>query len=151
MKLLKFSLLVTFLLMSMSVFAQVAAELPVTDFLAQVIEAIKSFGGLAWGMKVAAVITLIISSMKVSFIRQYTWDKVHGSLKALIAPALGLIAGLLSMGKFDGASLVAWAFAGAGAVLLNSVLDGVKQLPGVGPQYVALINFIEMILMKPKA
>lgn len=135
----------------MSVFAQVAAELPVTDFLAQVIEAIKSFGGLAWGMKVAAVITLIISSMKVSFIRQYTWDKVHGSLKVLIAPALGLIAGLLSMGKFDWASLTAWAAAGAGAVLISNLLAGVKQLPGIGAQYVSLINLFEMLLGKPKA
>jgi hypothetical protein len=138
----------SFLFISMVAFAQ-QVELPVQDFFAQVLEAVKGFGGLSWGMKVGVVITILISSMKVSLIRQWTWDKVPASMKVLVAPGLALIAGIVSVGKWDAPSLMAWVLAGGGAILIDNLLAGVKEIPNVGPKYLRLINFISGILRKP--
>ena len=131
--------------------AEAVADVPVMDFMAQVFEAVKGFGGMSWGLKVAAILFLVIGSMKVSILRTYTWDKVPAALKVWLAPFLAFLAGMFSLGTFDKVQLAAWAFAGAGAVLLDQVLDGIKKIPGIGAQYIAVIDFISMLLRKPKA
>jgi hypothetical protein len=128
-----------------------AADLPLGDLLSQIMEAVKGFGGMAWGMKIAVLIGLLIASMKVSIIRPYTWDKVPASLKVWLAPFLAMVAGVAAYGKFDKASLIAFMLAGGGAVLLDQVLEGVKQIPGLGPQYVSAIEFMSKLLKKPTA
>jgi hypothetical protein len=119
-----------------------------TDFMTQVLEAIKSFGGLGWMLKVSAVLTVILSSMKVSFFRGLIWDKL-GALKPWLAPVLGLCAGVLTLGAGGSitlAGVMAWASAGAGAVILHELLDTVKAIPGLGPMWVSAIDLISGLL-----
>lgn len=125
------------------------------DFLNQVLSAIQGFGGLSFMLKVSAIITLIIASMKVSALNQLLWSKL-GSFQAWLAPILGLIAGILSLGSEGPLSLAkvfAYMAAGSGAILLHELLDTVKAIPGLGAVYVAIINLIEgsIIGSKPNA
>lgn len=115
------------------------------QFLAEVFSSVQGFGGLPWGAKIIVLITLIISSMKVSILRQYVWDRL-GPAKVLIAPTLGLVAGLMSLEHKTLPNLVAYIMAGAGAILLHQLLDAFKELPMIGPKYLWLIDGAKKLL-----
>ena len=123
------------------------------DFLAQVLQVIKDFGGLSMMAKIASIVMIVISSMKVSFLSPY-WAKL-GNLQAWLAPVLGLVAGLLMVASGSGsltwASAMAYALSGAGAIMLHNLLDLVKAIPGLGPIYVSVIDIIESRLGGPAA
>jgi hypothetical protein len=125
-----------------------------SDFMTQVLAAIKSFGGLSWVLKIAAIVTLILASMKVSILNTYVWSKL-GNFKTWAAPLLGLIAGVLSLSQGTAgislAALTAYVGAGSGAILLHELLDTVKAIPGIGPKWVELITVIETYLGGPAA
>lgn len=119
-----------------------AAELPVADFLSQVFDAVKQFGGLPWMGKIALIVLLLIGSMRVSVLNTLVWSKL-GAAKAWVAPLLGLLAGLLSMGKaLTLASALAYVGAGAGAVLLYELLALVKATPKLGPLWASAVGLI---------
>lgn len=120
------------------------------DFLMQVFAAIKALGGLSWVMKIASIITLIIASMKVSFLNDLLWAKL-GAFKAWAAPVLGLIAGIIMLPHLGLAEVFAYISAGAGAVIFHELLDSIKAIPGLGPVYVTVINLIEGALGGPSA
>lgn len=131
-----------------------AAPAAPADFLTQVLATIQNFGGLSTLMKVSAVILLLIASVKVSFLNQLIWSKL-GIYQSLVAPVLGLIAGLV--GLFGGgspitiASVLAYLGAGVGAMGLHEVLDGIKAVPGIGPTWVSIISAIENALGGPSS
>jgi hypothetical protein len=131
----------------------IPAEIPVTDFFAQLLQTIKELGGVPWVGKIALIITLIISSMKVSFLNDLLWSKL-GGWKAAVAPVLGLIAGLLSMAASPGgitlSGVIAYVSAGAGAIILHEIFDLLKLIPGVGPMWASVIDFIQGLLGGPK-
>lgn len=139
-------------LISMTCFADgPVIDIPIDQFFNQVIDMIKQFGGIPWTLKVASIIALIISSMKVSFVRVF-WDKL-GWIKPFVASILGLIAGILVLvnsGNVSFAGVIAYMFAGAGAVILHEMLDSIKGIPGIGPTYVSIIDFIGGLLKKPE-
>jgi hypothetical protein len=132
-----------FALIALPVFA-LAADLPAQDFLAQVFEAVKGLGGLSWMGKIASIMLLIVASMKVSFLRPL-WDKL-GPAKAILAPVLGLIAGCIAMPSLSLQGLMAYLFAGAGAIVLHELLDALKSVPGLGGLYVGVIDFVMKLL-----
>ena len=122
-------------------------ELPLDQFLAQVMAAIKALGGLPWALKIASIVLLIIASMKVAVVRNLIWDRL-GAAKAFVAPVLGLIVGLLSMaaeGNVTVAGVFAYLFAGAGALAIHELLDAVKGIPGIGQKYIQVCEFISKI------
>lgn len=123
------------------------------DFFAQMLEAIRAFGGLSMMAKISTVIMVIVSSMKVTFLRELLWSKL-GAAQAWVAPLLGLIAGILGLGN-DGqislASVMAYVAAGAGAVILHELLDSVKAIPGIGEIYISLIKIVQGFLGGKKA
>ncbi len=121
------------------------------DFLSQVVAVVKSWGGLSSLLKISAVIALLIASMKVSFLNSLIWAKL-GGFQVYLAPVLGLIGGLLSIGVSGPvtiASVFLYASAGGGAVFLHEILDSIKAIPGLGAVYVSLINTIESDLGGP--
>lgn len=122
------------------------------DFLDQVVQAAKVFGGLPEVLKIASIVTILIASMKVSFLNDLVWSKL-GAAKSWVAPLLGLVAGLLGLGAggqpITLASAFAYMAAGAGAVILHELLDSIKAIPGLGPQYVAFIELVEKVLGGP--
>lgn len=114
--------------------AQAAADVPVQDFAAQVLGAISSFGGLPWVGKIALIVTVVLSSIKVLPIRTLIWDKL-GNAKAFAAPVLGLILGVLTLaqgGQLSFAGVMAYVSAGAGAIILHELVDALKAAPWVG-------------------
>lgn len=140
--------------MVFSVFGQTPAppEVPPMDFLAQVLEYVKQFGGLPWVLKIAGIITILLASMKVTFLNNLIWAKL-GKAKAWAAPVLGLILGVLSLtssGQLSLAGILAYISAGAGAVILHELLDTIKGIPGLGPVWVEVINVISSFLGGPK-
>lgn len=125
--------------------------IPADQFFNQVLQAVKDFGGIPWTLKIASIITLIISTMKVSFIRPL-WEKL-GWIKGIVAPVLGLAGGILilvSEGHFSISGLFAYMFAGAGAIVLHEMLDGLKQIPGIGSTFLSIIEFAQSALKAPK-
>lgn len=142
-------------LLSTSAFAQVAdgaAQLPAADFAAQVLQAIKSMGGVSTLVKVSVVLTLIVSSMKVSFLNQLIWSKL-GSVKVFVAPALAIVVGVIEMmsggSKLSLPMLMAYLAAGGGAVALHEILDALKSIPGIGSVWIALIDLVSSALGGP--
>lgn len=120
----------------------------VLTFFTQVSMLVENWGGYTWMLKVGGVITVIISAVKVSFIRPL-WDKL-GEAKFWLAPLLGLAAGLMSMGtELTWASAFAYMQAGAGAVILHELLDMVKKIPGIGSVWVSVIDIIKIMLKAP--
>lgn len=115
------------------------------SFLADVLKAVKDFGGLDWMARVASIILLIVSSLKVTFLRQLIWDKLDtklGDYKALVPLALSLVAGILGQGSLSWTTAVAYLGAGAGAIVLHELLDAVKSLPGIGSVWKTIIEIV---------
>ena len=134
------------LLLPLLAFAQ---DMQPADFLAQVFEAVKGFGGLPWAGKVISICGILVASMKVSMLRDLVWNKL-GAAKVLAAPVLAMVGGAMSLWVAGvaptKAQIMAYFLAGAGAILVKNVLDGVKQLPAIGEAYVKWIEMIERIL-----
>jgi hypothetical protein len=150
MKLFKYlgAVLATFAIsLSYSFLAFADETVPVDSFLTQVLNFVKSAGGMPWTLKVAGVVLLVVASMKVSFMKPI-WDKL-GAAKAWLAPLLGFVGGFLSL-AVDGTvtlpALVAYSFAGAGAVVLHELLDSIKAMPGLGAMWISVIGVIQGLL-----
>lgn len=122
-----------------------APSLPVGDFLSQVFEVVKNLGGLSWGAKIIALITLAISSLKVSALEEKVWDKL-GAAKVLVAPVLGLIVGLISLPSLSGPAVIAYLMAGAGSIILHQILKAIQDMPFVGAKIKIGIYFISKLL-----
>lgn len=123
------------------------------DFIALVFETVKGAGGLSTLPLLSAIITILVSSLKVAPITRLLWSKL-GWAQVLVAPLLGLAAGILGLGA-AGAPITlplvfAYVTAGAGAVFLHELLDGLKGAPALGPVYRALVAWVEALLA-PKA
>lgn len=141
-----------FLFLAMCVGCQAfAQENGDVSFFTQVIDYVEAFGGLSWVLKIAGGITLILSTMKVSFLKPI-WDKL-GDAQAWAAPVLGLISGLLMTavdGNFTWAAVSAYVFSGAGAIILHELLDTIKSIPKLGTGWVTVIEVIKSLLGSPK-
>jgi len=118
------------------------------DFFKQIISFVQSFGGYSWGLKISGICMIIVSSMKVSFLKPL-WDKL-GSFQVFAAPFLGVIIGLLNMGTFSWAKFLAYFAAGIGASYLYEILDLIKLIPGIGKIYISGIDLLKSILHAPK-
>lgn len=126
-------------------------EVSTVDFFSQVLDVIKKIGGVSTLLKISLIITLIVSSMKVSFLNAWIWSKL-GPWKVWSAPVLALIAGVLGLGAGGAAITPALVFAyltaGAGSVFMHEILDSLKAMPGLGKVYLAAIAIIESTLSK---
>ena len=118
----KISLCLMMMFFAVFAFAQDTVPQPVETiegFFTQTLTLIKQFGGLPWVLKIAGISAVLISTLKVSAIRELTWDKL-GNAKVWAAPILGLIFGVLSLGSnLTLASALAYISAGAGAIILH--------------------------------
>jgi hypothetical protein len=130
-------------------FAQSAVPQPVDTvegIFSQALTLIKQFGGLPWVLKIAGISAILISTLKVSAIRELTWDKL-GDAKVWAAPILGLVFGILSLGTdLTWASALAYVSAGAGAIIFHELLDSIKAIPGIGSVWVSIIDVIQSLL-----
>lgn len=118
-------------------------ELPADQFLVELFRAVEGMGGAGGMVKISAIITLLLSSMKVSALNKIVWSRL-GPAKAWAAPSLGLAAGIASL-VASGApltlpELVAYFSAGSGAVVLHQLMDSLKGVPGIGGAYLRVIE-----------
>jgi hypothetical protein len=93
---------------------------------------------------------MLVSSLKVSFLRTLIWDKL-GAFQVLLAPALSLAIAMLAVTPFTAQTALAALLTGGGAVALHQMLDALKQAPFIGDAIKKVIAFIEMLLggLKP--
>lgn len=140
----KFTLALFAFIVSMFTFSVFAQDvLPPEEFFKQVLATLQSFGGMYPTVKLSGIIMLVIASMKVTYLNTLIWSKL-GQLQIWVAPLLGLLAGVLALGKdLTPASALAYATVGAGAVFIHEVFDLIKAIPGIGPFYIFIINMIE--------
>lgn len=138
------------LFLSVAAFASDLADYPADKFFGDIFETVKAFGGMPWTLKIAAIVTLVISSMKVSFVRPL-WDKL-GWAKGIVWAVLSVLVGIVTLssgGNLTFAGVAAYLFAGAGAVILHELLDSLKGIPGVGGVYLSIIEFAQKLLKAP--
>lgn len=124
-----------------------AEDLPAEQFLSQVLAAVAQFGGLPWMAKIASICLLLTASMKVPFIRSLLWDKL-GKAQALVAPLLGLAAGILSMQPITLPGVLAYVGAGAGAIILYELLDFLKVPAASNAMVLGILNFLQSLIKK---
>lgn len=153
-KLMALALMASFAMMMVAPFAAHAQDAtatpaatapvdPVVTLTTQVLKAITDIGGLDTVGKIALIVTILVSSTKVSFLKTLVWDKL-GAAQAWVAPLLGLLAGILSQGSsLTLATALAYVASGAGALVLHELLDTVKAIPGLGSLWVSVIGVIE--------
>lgn len=134
-------------------FAQDGSVMEPQDFFVQIIQAVQKIGGLSTLGIISLVITLLVSSLKVSFMNDLLWSKL-GDLKFWVAPLLAAVGGFLQQiattGGFTWAALFVFLTAGTGAVFVHEILDLIKKIPGIGPMYIMIINLIQATLGGPK-
>lgn len=106
--------------------------------------------GMLAGM--SALVMLIIASLKNSMLRAMVWDKLKWG-KVFVAPVMSIVLvfmGMMAKGMtIDGKAVLAALFVGGGAVALHEILDGLKQVPGIGGIWVNLIDMAGKLLGKP--
>lgn len=123
--------------------------LSLAEFVAQVIRTSETIGNLPTMLQISAIIMLVVSSLKVTVLRRLIWERL-GAGQVLVAPMLGLIAGLVGLGTAGGPVtlpiVLTYVMAGGGAVFLHELLDALKALPGVGMAYIHAIEMIERAL-----
>lgn len=130
---------------------QTAVPVDVGDvgpFLLAMVKAIQDLGGLSIFMKVSVILSLLISSMKVSAVRPW-WDKL-GAGKPWVAPGLALLAGVFGLGAGGAvvtpAMVLTYVMAGGGAIAFHELISSLKSLPGVGPKFVQAVSILESVL-----
>ena len=137
-------------MVNMTVMTAMAQEVVNSDaeFIKSVYETIKAFGGFDFVTKVSACIMILISSMKVSFLRPL-WTKL-GNGQIWLTMGLGFVAGLcdafVGQDKFSWSIVAAYTFAGAGAPVLHLILESIKSIPGLGDVYKSVITIIMEML-----
>lgn len=108
-------------------------------------------GDLEWALKVGALISIMLSSLKSSALRPF-WDKL-GNAKALAGPVLGIVAGVLAMiahhEPITLRSLLEYFAAGGGAIAFHEILGWVRGLPGLNKYIAMAIDLVEMVLRRP--
>jgi hypothetical protein len=150
----KYLLFLPLLLIGGFALAQATDVVTMDQFSIDVLQAIQKFGGMTWLGKVASIVFLVLASMKVSFFNQIFWSKL-GRLQPWMAPALGLLAGILAPAVTGEAwtlsGALAYMAAGSGAIILHELLGLIKVIPGIGPVWIKVIEVLESVTGGPTA
>ena len=150
MKQVKFLVLFSMLIYSVSLFAQVVPteELPVDKLFEMLLGLVTSWKTMGTPVKITAIIFLLIATMKNSFARKYVWDKL-GWAKILVAPVLSMIAFAVTISPFNLKTVVLALVFGAGASYLANVVKAIREIPGLGTVWVQVMDWIGNLLGKP--
>lgn len=117
----------------------------------QVLSMFQTWKAMGWQAGLAALMTVLLSTMKNSLLRAWLWDKIPASVKVLVAPILGILIFALGMGKFDGQVFWAGITTGVASVYLHQLLDALKEAPYIGEKVKAVIAWLASLLKKPEA
>jgi hypothetical protein len=153
-----FLAIVSLIFMSTLLYAADAVVVsPDTDFINAVFALVKGWGGLSSAVKISSVITLVISTFKVSYFKGI-WNSlkitINGkvvSFQMLAVPVLSIVIGLIGQGNISLQAIVAYCVMGAGAVYFHELLDIIKELPIASPIFKVIMSVITSILGGNKA
>jgi hypothetical protein len=95
---------------------------------------------------VAIIVRVLLSTMKVSVIRQKLWDKLSVEVKAIVPPALGLIAAILAIQPLTPASVLLGVTSGALAIPLHHLLKAIESLPKINASVKLVVSIAAKIL-----
>lgn len=113
---------------------------------------VSGWGGLEYTVKINAIMTILISSMKVSFLKPL-WDKIkdikitykgvvqHINAQTYFVLFLHIIVGIITQGNFTLPAILAYVFIGGGSVYFHELADGLKNIPIIGD----VLKWIEVI------
>ena len=112
-----------------------AADMSLGELIAQAVAdwgSVSGLGGTAlFTGIVALVLRVLLSTMKVSILRQWLWDKLPDWSKWLVAPVVGVVLFALTVHPFSLKLLWVGLASGAGAVVLHELLSKIEALPGI--------------------
>jgi hypothetical protein len=134
--------------------AQAASSVVETDgnIFGAIWKLVSGWGGLNYTVKVNAIMTLLISSMKVSFLKPL-WDKIKvikitykGVVQEINAQVyfvlfLHIIVGIITQGNYSFNAILAYVFIGGGSVYFHELASGLKNVPIIGQ----ILEWIETI------
>lgn len=140
-----------FAFLSMIMFATVAVAQAVepapSDLLGALLRALADWQSVGWQAGVAALLTILISTVKLSWAQVY-WNKL-GYFKVFVAPVLSLVAVAIAAPALDAKAMYVAITTGAGAVFLHQILDSVKKMPGLKKPISIVIDIVSKLLGKP--
>jgi len=108
---------------------------------------VAGFNQLDTAGKIGGCVLLVIALVKNSALLPL-WNKV-GAWKVLVAPALAVAYAVVMVQPLTLQAVMASLVGGALAVATHELLDAVKSLPGIGPLFVKVINFVGGFLKVP--
>ena len=132
--------------------AQAATVLPDGNIFGAVWSLVSGWGGLNYTVKINAIMTILISSMKVSFLKPF-WDKIkdikitykgvvqHINAQVYFVLLLHIGVGIITQGNYSFTAILAYVFIGGGSVYFHELADGLKNIPIVGK----VLEWIETI------
>lgn len=116
-------------------------------FIMEVLQAVSGWKDMPVQFVLAGVVALLVSSLKVEFLRKYLWDKL-GAFKVFVAPVLSLLGALLVVDPFTWSTFWSALTTGAGAIALYEILKALKEFPGISPLVNKIIEFISNFIKK---
>lgn len=137
--------------------ASVAAEAPVAvedgedigGLLQGIVKVIGDWKQLGWQAGLAALLMLLLGTMKNSLLRKWLWDKIPQWGKVFVAPLLSMLIFFLSMDKFGWPEVAAAITTGGAAVYLHQIVKGLADAPFVGATIKAVLELVAKMLKKP--
>jgi hypothetical protein len=122
---------------------------------------VSGWGGLDYTVKVNAIMTILISSMKVSFLKPF-WDKIKkikvtykGVVQYIDAQIyfvafMHIVLGIITQGNYTLPAILAYIFIGSGSVFFHEITEGLKNVPIIGNILAWIETIAKYILRDPK-
>jgi len=132
--------------------AAVTTVVPEGNIFTAVWKLVSGWGGLDYTVKANAIMTILISSMKVSFLKPL-WDKIKkikitykGVVQYIDAQIyfvlfLHIAIGIITHGNYSFTAILAYVFVGGGSVYFHEIASGLKNVPIIGQ----VLEWIETI------
>jgi hypothetical protein len=140
--------------------AQAATVVPDGNIFGAVWKLVSGWGGLNYTVKINAIMTLLISSMKVSFLKPF-WDKIKtikitykGVVQTINAQVyfvllLHIGVGIITQGNYSFNAILAYVFIGGGSVYFHELADGLKNVPIIGQGLERIETIAKYVLKAP--
>jgi hypothetical protein len=116
-------------------------------FISEILSTVGGWKGMPVQFILSGVLALVVSSLKVDFIRSLLWDRL-GAAKVLLAPVLSLLGALVVVQPFTWETVWVALSTGAGAIALYEIVNGLKTLPFVSPLVSKVLDLASLFFKK---
>ncbi|NDC22523.1 MAG: hypothetical protein EBZ49_00110 [Proteobacteria bacterium] len=116
------------------------------EFIFQIIKSFGQFQGMQASIIASTMLTLLISSIKVSPLSGL-WDRL-GQFKVLAAPIMSMAIAALAIKPFSMEAMMTAFITGAGSVAVHEFLSAAKSIPGMSKIADMLESLLDMLTPK---